>query len=86
MNRDVCEHFAPISQHGENCNPSLCLKCKNLEVWPRLFGGLRFVCFETNKVRVNNSVKNAPKVRRCEKFNIGRHYSVKNLLGGPDEH
>jgi hypothetical protein len=78
MNRDVCEHFVP---HGLPCDKCRkCASCANLEVWPKVFGGAKFVCFKTNKLKNNQCSSVYPKVLACDSYVPGKHYSVINLL------
>lgn len=69
---------------SEQPQATLCSQCYNLEVWPKLFGGIRYLCFK--RVRTmktwgkygRDTSKGYPIVQKCKEFESGCNYSVKS--------
>ena len=65
---------------------SLCNTCRNLEVWPKVFGGTRYLCearlFDNHPKAFGkfgyDTAKGTPLVKKCDKYELGLHYSRKN--------
>ena len=65
---------------------NLCGKCEHLEVWPKLCGGSRYLCSAKLGIEPQpkaftrygfDCAKGIPRVRNCDKFSEGLHYSRK---------
>ena len=60
---------------------SLCADCSHLEIWPKVFGGTRYLCGaiipspkEFGRFGYDTA-KGTPPVKQCSKHQQGLHYS-----------